>query len=230
MLINTSNVNFFKIRLAHSCKIPTTIGVLISLLCTGYFYVMKSEIEIWKPVSISPFEGLYEVSNFGKVKSVKRLVKGNNSYVLRGGKILSPIKAKLGYLTVHLSLNGESRKIPIHRLVAIAFVKNQLKKPQVNHIDGNKQNNHYTNLEWVTAQENILHCHRTGLHTLCKGGVSKKIQQVSDKGVIKNWDSIQEAANSFNSLNSQSARDKIRKSLNSEGSKTAFNYNWFYAG
>lgn len=68
-----------------------------------------------------------------------------------------------GYLSVSLFLNGKNRMFKTHRLVATAFIPNPYNKPQVNHIDGNKLNPDVSNLEWVTASENVLHAFRTGL-------------------------------------------------------------------
>ncbi len=82
-----------------------------------------------------------------------------------------PKKEKLGYLTVHLRKNdgtlGKHRKV--HRLVAEAFLENPENKPQVNHIDGNKENNNVENLEWVTASENIIHAVSKKLRVAAKG-------------------------------------------------------------
>lgn len=125
--------------------------------------------EIWKDIDfINGFEGLYQVSNLGKVKSLGRIViypnscyNKKNEGVYRPEKILKH-KTK-GYAGVTLS-NGKTKVYPnIHRLVAQAFVPNPNNKPCVNHIDGNKQNNCVTNLEWVNWDENIKHAYTTGL-------------------------------------------------------------------
>lgn len=108
--------------------------------------------EIWK--DIKGYEGLYQVSSFGRVKSLPRYDSRGNARVER---ILKPIPTKDGYVRVHLSNEGVKRKRPIHRLVAEAFIPNSDNKSQVNHIDENKINNRVDNLEWVTAKENINH-------------------------------------------------------------------------
>ena len=107
--------------------------------------------EIWLP--IPNFEGLYEVSNLGRVKRLHS----------KTTRILVPYITRRGYGRVVLSKNGKPHKWLVHRLVATVFVSNPDNKPQVNHIDGNKHNNTANNLEWVTQIENQLHAVRTGL-------------------------------------------------------------------
>lgn len=112
--------------------------------------------EKWKP--IEGFEGRYEISNNGQVKSIERYV---NHYC--GGvkkvpeKILSHWKNHMGYRLVSLHKDNLKIGISVHILVARAFVKNPHNKPEVNHKDGNKDNNHYKNLEWNTRLENQQH-------------------------------------------------------------------------
>ena len=104
--------------------------------------------EIWRPVV--GYEGLYEVSNIGRVRSLDRFY-----YRLHKGKVLSPTKDRYGYLTVTLNCNGKSKTIKIHRLVAQAFLPNPDNLPQVNHKDEDKTNNNVDNLEWCTAKYNV---------------------------------------------------------------------------
>lgn len=100
--------------------------------------------EIWKPVA--GFEGLYEVSNTGRVKSLKRLHTKE--------RILSQWLNHRGYARVTLWKENRQTKHSVHRLVADAFIPNPYGKPQVNHKDENKQNNAVENLEWCTQLEN----------------------------------------------------------------------------
>lgn len=109
--------------------------------------------EIWRP--IEGYEGLYEVSNTGKVRSLDRYVKnGHSSYKLHKGKVLSPAKDKNGYLKVNLSCNGKNNIIRVHRLVAQAFIENFDNLPEINHKDEDKTNNNVTNLEWCDRKYN----------------------------------------------------------------------------
>lgn len=81
-------------------------------------------------------------------------------YSEKVGGFLKPFVTGKGYLKVDLHKNGKRTHMKVHRLVAAAFVPNHLGKAQVNHIDGNKKNNSYTNLEWCTNQENQLHAQK----------------------------------------------------------------------
>ena len=109
-------------------------------------------IEEWRP--IEGYEGLYEVSNTGRVRSLDMYVKGK-SYRLHKGKVLSPGKNKNGYLKVNLHYNGKRETITVHRLVAQAFIENPDNLPQVNHKDEDKTNNNVDNLEWCDVKYNL---------------------------------------------------------------------------
>lgn len=104
-------------------------------------------MEVWK--DIPGYEGLYQVSNLGKIR--------------RDGRVKKPHMDRGGYLTIWLSKHSKMKCLKIHRLVAIAFIPNPEGKKTVNHIDGNKQNNCVHNLEWATHSENIIHANNTGL-------------------------------------------------------------------
>lgn len=112
--------------------------------------------EQWKP--IDGYEG-YFVSNFGRVKSLK---KGHKL-------ILQPILDAYGYLRVNLYKNGVRHMLKIHRIVAIIFIDNPDGLPQVNHKDGNKENNVADNLEWVTESQNSQHAFDNGLRKASRG-------------------------------------------------------------
>lgn len=116
--------------------------------------------EIWK--DIQGYEGLYQVSNFGRVKSLKRKVKSGENYVTVKEKIRKQGIRK-GYYYLQLHKNDISKKHSIHRLVAQAFIHNPENKPQINHRDGNRFNNNIYNLEWCNLEENIKHENETGL-------------------------------------------------------------------
>ncbi len=117
--------------------------------------------EIWK--NVVDYEGCYEVSNLGRVRSVNRYVNHNaGGKRLMKGKILKQFKRINGYNTVALS-NSKGITVLVHRIIAEAFICNIDNKREVNHIDCNKRNNIVTNLEWVTSSENKLHAYRNGI-------------------------------------------------------------------
>lgn len=132
--------------------------------------------------SVVGFEGLYEVSNFGRVFSLQK----TRSNPLTGGvsifkrKELSPVTVN-GYHKVSLCRNGVSRGFLIHRIVAMSMIDNPNSLPYVNHIDGNKANNRISNLEWVTPQENDLHAVSIGLKPMGEKHYKTKL---SDADVI----------------------------------------------
>lgn len=119
--------------------------------------------EIWR--SIDGYEGLYEVSNTGLIRSLDRFV-GNRNRIK--GKILSIRIEKDGYCSVALSKDGKIKRYKIHRLVAQAFIPNPEGLPQVNHKDENKTNNNVDNLEWCTSKYNINYGSRLNKSLLTK--------------------------------------------------------------
>ena len=108
--------------------------------------------EEWR--DIKGYEGYYQVSNLGRVRSVDRYCACWSSVRFVKGA-LKNVRPHNGYLVVDLSLNGKSKTISVHRLVAQAFIPNTDNLPQVNHKDENKQNNCVDNLEWCTCEYNI---------------------------------------------------------------------------
>ena len=112
--------------------------------------------EEWK--DIPGFEGRYQVSSLGRVKSINRKVNKWNGVKTVPEKILTQRIDRKGYYRIELrDNNGKKHSLQVHRLVAITFIPNPDKKAQVNHISGNKQDNAVSNLEWVSCQENIVH-------------------------------------------------------------------------
>ena len=116
----------------------------------------QNDFEKWK--SVTGYEGLYEVSSLGRVKSLDKIItdKNGRSYRLKE-RILSPTFDAYGYLLVTLYKNTKRRTYKVHRLVANEFVinDNPEEKNCVNHLDEDKTNNHADNLQWVTIQENL---------------------------------------------------------------------------
>ena len=174
----------------------------------------KEQIEVWK--DIRSYEGLYQISNYGRVKS------------LINGIILKNHNGKNSeYYKVSLSKCGKGKKYNIHRLVAETFVCNPEHKPQVNHINGNKHDNRAENLEWVTASENELHAYATGLKKPVKhpfnGAKSIPVVQIDkNMNVVKVYPSLNVAGrNGFRAEDiCKCCKGKI---------KTAGGYIWRYA-
>lgn len=118
----------------------------------------KSTKEIWKP--IKGYEGRYEVSTLGRVKSLKRISDQNH---LLPERILKACNGKSDYLITGLRKDRKKKSYPVHRLVALTFLPNPENKQQVNHKNGVKHDNRLCNLEWVTPYENTKHALETGL-------------------------------------------------------------------
>jgi hypothetical protein len=132
-------------------------------------------IEVWK--DIKGYEGHYQISNLGRVKSLSRAVKSRvGVFGTKKEIILKPFKNGDGYLKYKLCINGKEKSVISHRLVANEFLENPLNKPQVNHKNGIKDDNRVDNLEWVTSSENVIHSLANNLKIPQKGsehGMSK---------------------------------------------------------
>ena len=150
--------------------------------------------EYWKPVA--DYEGLYEVSNWGRARSLDRWVKGRNGSVrLCKGRILKLKTNNQGYLLVTLCKNGKGKTFTVHRLVAEAFLPNTDNLPEVNHKDENKLNNNVDNLEWCNRKFNINY--GTRIERVAKkntnGKCSKPVLQYTLDGVfVREWESTNE--------------------------------------
>ena len=180
--------------------------------------------EIWK--DIPGYEGLYQASNLGIIKSLKRIAKKeyNNNRIVHE-RIMNGTKNADGYLKVHFK--NKERNIDkglfIHRLVAKAFLPNPDNLPQVNHKDGNKTNNRIDNLEWCSNLYNQQHAWKNKLHkpTMHKG---KKVKQYDMEGnFIKEYRSI-----SMASKKTKINISNIYRVLNKKR-KMAGGYIWIYS-
>ena len=156
---------------------------------------MKEQTKEWKPVV--GYEGLYEVSSDGDVRNAKT------------GRVLKPGRGKDGYLQLCLCHLGRSRTFSIHRIVAIAFIKNPNGKEQVNHKDGVKTNNNVKNLEWSTPSENLTHAWVNGYCENTRLSASKLVVDLQT-GVFYN--SLVEACNATGSNYDNSKHKAISKS------------------
>ena len=170
--------------------------------------------EIWKDVV--GYEGLYQVSNLGRIKSLERNWNVTNQYGKEfvsstKEKILKSTKYNMGYLYVSLS-NIKTKNVPVHRLVATAFISNPNNYKIVNHKDGDKLNNCVDNLEWCTQKFNVDHAWRNGLMKPAKGNksgmfgkkgrnhpISKAVYKCDLNGkILEKYDTVKEASESIN--------------------------------
>jgi len=145
----------------------------------------------WKP--IKNYEGLYEISNHGIIKSLEHI--NINSLGVKSifkTKILNPPPNNKGYLVVQLMKSGKRKTFSIHRLVAFTFILNPQNKPEVNHKDGIKTNNKVNNLEWSTKSENGQHAYNIGLN---KGSGKSVLQFTKSNEYINEYKSIHNASN-----------------------------------
>lgn len=147
-------------------------------------YITKQEI--WK--DITDFEGYYQVSNLGRVRSLDREIlynRGQTPYLAkRNGRVLKPTTSN-AYCEVTLTVGYKKEYKLIHRLVAETFIPNPYNKPQVNHIDENKLNNRVDNLEWVTALENQQHALTNGARPYGINSYNSKIDREDCKKILK---------------------------------------------
>ncbi len=143
--------------------------------------------EIWVP--IKGFEGVYEVSSFGRVRSLNYRHTGQT-------KVLSPGDNGWGYLQVGLCKNGKGKSYLVHRLVAEAFLPNWFDYPEVNHRDENPKNNHVSNLEWCDGRYNTNYGTRNqrAAEKMTNGKLSKPVLQLTKtRELVREWPSTQEA-------------------------------------
>ena len=132
------------------------------------------ENEIWK--DISGYEGLYQISNYGKIKSLSRFQSATE-------RILKSEINKCGYVRIRLSYKNVSKKYQVHRIVALTFIPNPENKPCVNHINGIKSDNRAKNLEWCTNSENMKHAFKNGLQSL--DGEKNNMSKLTESNVIE---------------------------------------------
>lgn len=180
---------------------------------------------MWK--SIQGYEGYYEVSDSGEVRSLDRYVADTTGKHAGKNRLLKGSMMKLtegktsrkegGYLVVNLRKNHTSRVVPVHVLVARAFIPNPDNMPTVNHKDGNKLNNNVSNLEWVSYSENNVHALRTGLRSPRGNAI---IQYTLDGDYVATYKSATEAARITGF-----SRGAISHCLNGRASQS-FGYIW----
>ncbi|MGH0601491.1 NUMOD4 domain-containing protein [Bacillus mycoides] len=174
--------------------------------------------EVWR--DIKGYEGYYKVSNKGRILSLERpIVRCGRNQVLKQRILKSHLNKQINYTYTFLTINKDSKRFYIHRLVAEAFVENPDNKPFVNHKNGIRNDNDYKNLEWVTQKENVRHAFETGLNSC-----NKKVGQYSLDGILLNtYDSVRQASRSLGKgLN---AAGNISSCCNGR-KKTLYGYKW----
>ena len=185
--------------------------------------------EIWK--DIKSYEGLYQISNTGKIKSLERYKDNHSKKQLVKEKIRKQIISKTGYYTCMLNKNGKIKLFKVHRLIAEAFIPNPNNYPIINHKDGNKLNNDISNLEWCNYSHNGKEAYRLGLIKNNTYGIKKynnslkiKVNQYDLKGnFIKKWKCISDIQKELNYATTNICRC-------CKGTyKTAYGYIWKYA-
>ena len=155
--------------------------------------------EKWIPVQ--GYEGMYEVSNLGRVRSLTREViqknrYGQNTKHIYHGRLIAFDSTPSGYKQVDLHMNGKTRRFLVHRLVAIHFLDRPSGKDYINHIDNDVTNNTISNLEWCTQSENIQYAYEKGRK---KAPHQRKVAQYDiDGNLIHIWESQSEAGRALN--------------------------------
>lgn len=173
----------------------------------------NTEEEVWKDVK--GYEGYYQISDLGRVKSLERTSvferNGKKVYRKHKEKILKASKDGRGYPKVDLFKDGKGTGISVHRLVALSFITNPKRLPQINHKDENKANNKATNLEWCTANYNLSYnnLRKRGRKKIEKPVIGKNIKD----GTILKFPSIKKAerAGHYNVSNVLSGRHRQAK-------------------
>ena len=165
--------------------------------------------------------GLYEVSNLGRIRNFKT------------HRILKLGEDKCGYLHASLSKDGKSKTLKVHRLVAIMFLNNDKNFSQVNHKDGNKKNNNLSNLEWIDRSNNLKHAYKNGLKKINdwqrkfianegKKLSKKTLQYDLNDNFIKEWNCVRDIERELKISNEAISHCCTGKT------KTAGGYKWKY--
>lgn len=193
-------------------------------------------LETW--ADIDGFQGYYQVSTCGRVRSLDRYVAFRGGTRFCKGRILKPKIDKYGYEVVALQRRDENirKSVTVHRLVANAFIENPDNKETVNHINGDKLNNSIGNLEWATHKENTRHAITTGLMDIevyrenmrrINRSNKKKVFQIHGGEVIAEFASISEAVNSV--TNGKRKQSASIGACCRGGRKRAYGFEWKFA-
>lgn len=172
--------------------------------------------EIWK--DIEGFEGIYQISNLGNVRSLPRIVnRKDGASCHKEGKAIKIWKDNHNYSIVFLWLNNKRSCFKVHRLVAKTFIDNPYNKPEVDHIDGNKDNNKISNLRWVTSKENSSN--PITYKRKKDNNPKRKVINITENKVFKSIKSASEYYNIVHSSICECCKGKR---------KTAGKYEWKY--
>lgn len=167
---------------------------------------MKNDKQVWK--DIQGYEGLYEVSNYGNVRSLNY----NHTNKI---KYLKPLKDGSGYYFVRLCKNGIVQNFKVHRLVANAFIENPNNYPQINHKDENKLNNKVSNLEWCDGRYNTRYSQARQVMGIGENGRKTILLEAAIDGELMGFS---------NGKISNAANGKINK----KGSHKYKDFDWYY--
>lgn len=169
---------------------------------------MSLQNEIWK--DIPGYEGCYQVSNLGRVKSLDRIVHRSDGRIQHKREHILKLSEADEYYVISLHKSAQTTYHTVHRLVASAFLDNPEQKQQINHIDGDKHNNCISNLEWATSSENMQHAHRLGLVDCTKIGSATSERFNNEEFRIKHKQAVQLACRTPEFRRKQSEIRKTR--------------------
>lgn len=193
---------------------------------------MENKIEeIWKPCK--DYEGLYEVSNLGRVRSCDKYVWNGVGYYFKKGEIKTLTQRKDGYMSVSLYKNNKGQHVKVHRLVGFAFIENP--KPNeyqhINHIDCDRTNNRFDNLEWCNPLTNHIHSDKLNRkikppkHYGKDNKFSTPVLTIDcTSGLILDFISISDGLEFFGVENPYSKVSNVFKSIKRKGK--AYNHRW----
>ena len=201
-----------------------TYELLPKLNSLRWLSIESLDGEIWKDVK--GWEGLYKISNYGRVKScLRQVIQKSGKKRIYKEKIMKCFLTPRKYIRLSLEYNGVKKKYSVHRMVAEAFIDNPQNYTQINHKDENQSNNIADNLEWCDAKYNMTYgsrIERTRLKTLNNPKNSKPVLQYTFDGkLIKEYPSIMETRRLFGNHVSEVC---LHKCL------SVYGYYWIYKG